>query len=208
MSKNLALFIDCDKLEVAFMSVIFDYLKNHGYNVCLKKAYINKDNLVNWQPQLDRQYCKIVLGTSQANTNMNISADVANALYSGKYEAIAIASNYKEFGVLASSIREQGLESLCFYQYSKGNEAFLKRAYNVVYNLEPTPAKTTQNNASTGDAIEDFGALLENLDMGVLADIPEDSKVDTKAKSARRVTKPRTSKAVKSTTKTSRKKVN
>ncbi|MWV62465.1 NYN domain-containing protein [Helicobacter saguini] len=200
MSKNLALFIDCDKLEVAFMSVIFDYLKNHGYNVCLKKAYINKDNLINWQPQLDRQYCKIVLGTSQANTNMNISADVANALYSGKYEAIAIASNYKEFGVLASSVREQGLESLCFYQYSKGNEAFLKRAYNVVYNLEPTPAKSTQT-ASTGDAIEDFGALLENLDMGVLNDIPEDVKP---AKSpAKRATKPRTTKVVKSTTKKS-----
>lgn len=171
MSKNLALFIDCDKLEVAFMSVIFDYLKNQGYNVCVKKAYINKDNLLTWYNQLERQYCRVVLGNSQANTNMNISVDVAKALYSGKYQAIAIASNYKEFGVLASSIRAQGLESICFYQYSKGNEAYLKRAYNVVYNLEPTHSKPTHVDMdNTNDMLEAFGAALEGLDTKLLGE--------------------------------------
>ena len=44
MSKKLALFIDCDRLEAAFMTVIFDYLRNEDYDVCVKRAYVTKDN--------------------------------------------------------------------------------------------------------------------------------------------------------------------
>lgn len=169
MAKNLALFIDCDRLEAAFMTLIFDYLQNEGYNICLKCAYITKDNIDMWYNQLDRYYFRVAIGNSQANNNMRLSVDVSRSLYSGNYHSIAIASNYREFGVLASEVRAKGLESLCFYQYSKGNEAFLKRAYNIIYNLEPKHVIEQNNDiTSTGDMFDILATTLEGLDTQTL----------------------------------------
>lgn len=183
MEKNLALFIDCDRLEASFMTLIFDYLQNEGYNVCVKRAYITKDNLDTWYSQLDRHYFRINIGNTQANNNMRLSVDVAKALYSGGYDSIAIASNYREFGVLASEVRTQGVEALCFYQYSKGNEAFLKRAYNVIYNLEPkNPIEQHNDMASTGDMLDILASTLEGLDTQTLG---EKISSETKTKATR-----------------------
>lgn len=171
MTKNLALFIDCDRLEAAFMTLIFDYLQNEGYNVCVKRAYITKDNLDTWYNQLDRHYFGISIGNSQANNNMRLSVDVSKALYSGNYDSIAIASNYREFGILASEIRAKGLEALCFYQFSKGNEAFLKRAYNIIYNLEPkNVSDQTSEIIPTDDMLDMFASALEGLDTQTLGE--------------------------------------
>ncbi len=203
MAKNLALFIDCDRLEAAFMTLIFDYLQNEGYNVCVKRAYITKDNLDVWYNQLDRHYFRIAIGNSQANNNMRLSVDVSKALYSNSYDSIAIASNYREFGVLASEVRTKGLEALCFYQYSKGNEAFLKRAYNIIYNLEPKHV-VEQNSeiASTGDMFDILATTLEGLDTQTLSE-----KISSQATLPKTATKkPRTTKTTRTKRTTSVKK--
>lgn len=201
MAKNLALFIDCDRLEAAFMTLIFDYLHNEGYNVCVKRAYITKDNLEVWYNQLDRHYFRISIGNSQANNNMRLSVDVSKALYSGNYDSVAIASNYREFGVLASEVQSRGLEALCFYQYSKGNELFLKRAYNVIYNLEPKHlVEQNSDVSSTGDMLDILGSALDELDTQTLG---EKISSEVLADSGK---KPRTSRTTKSTKKTSAKK--
>ncbi|EEO23393.1 MULTISPECIES: NYN domain-containing protein [Helicobacter] len=196
MAKNLALFIDCDRLEAAFMTLIFDYLQNEGYNICVKRAYITKDNLDLWYSQLDRHYFRISIGNSQANNNMRLSVDVSKALYSGNYDSIAIASNYREFGVLASEVRTKGLEALCFYQFSKGNEAFLKRAYNIIYNLEPkNVSEQSSEMTSTGDMLDIFASALEGLDTQTLGE-----KIGDQTTSAKTTTrKPRATKSTKAT---------
>lgn len=181
MAKNLALFVDCDRLEVAFMTLIFDYLKNEDYNICVKLAYITKDNLDTWYNQLDKHYFGISIGNNQANNNMRLSIDVSKALYSGNYDSIAIASNYREFCVLASEIRTKGLEALCFYQFSKGNEAFLKRAYNIIYNLEPKNIiEQNSEMTQTGDMLDMFASALEGLDTQTLIEKIGDQTTSTK----------------------------
>ncbi len=178
MAKKLALFVDCDRLEVAFMTVIFDYLQSEGYNVCIKRAYTTKDNLDSWYSRLEKDYFRILIGSSQANINMRLSVDVSKTLYSSKYDSIAIASNYREFGVLASEIRSRGMEALCFYQFSKGNEAFLKRAYSTIYNLEPKKVKEQVSEFSTtGDMLDDFASALEGLDTQTLTEKLSDESV-------------------------------
>ncbi|RDU67596.1 hypothetical protein CQA53_00890 [Helicobacter didelphidarum] len=203
MAKDLALFIDCDRIDAAFMSVIFDYLQNHGYNICIKKAYVGKDNVDIWYNQLERQYCNVILGNTQANINMKISVDVAKALYQGRYHAIAIASNYKEFGVLASSIRMHGVEALCFYQASKGNEIFLKRAYNIIYDLEPTQSKTHVGSEieSAHDTLEAFESALEGLDMKLLeANLSNDTTTSKQSRSQKVAQDTKAKKSTKSST--------
>lgn len=198
MAKNLALFIDCDRLEAAFMTLIFDYLQNEGYNICVKRAYITKDNLDMWYNQLDRHYFRIAIGNSQANNNMRISVDVSKALYSGNYHSIAIASNYREFGVLASEVRTKGLEALCFYQYSKGNETFLKRAYNIIYNLEPKHVVEQGNDiTSTGDMLDILATTLEGLDTQTLGEKISSKEIASSPAKKSKSTKPRTTNAKK-----------
>ncbi|STQ86096.1 NYN domain-containing protein [Helicobacter muridarum] len=160
MKKNVALFIDCDRIEVAFMSVIFDYFRNKEYNVCVKRAYVTKDTLNFWYDRLEKQHFKVVLGSSQSNSDLKFALDIAKAINTGKYDSIAIASNYREFSVLAGEIQSMGLESICFYQYSKGNEALLKRAYHTVYNLEP-------NREEDGELVEDFDDVLAALESAI-----------------------------------------
>ncbi|RDU73780.1 NYN domain-containing protein [Helicobacter aurati] len=167
--KNVALFIDCDRLEVAFMTVIFDYFHNNGYNVCVKRAYITKNTLDSWYNQLEKHCFRVVLGSNQSNSDMKLAIDVAKAIYAGKYDSVAIASNYREFIILASEIQSMGLESLCFYQYSKGNEPVLKRAYNTIYNLEPN--KEREGFEVVEDSEDIFAALemaIEGLDSNLL----------------------------------------
>ncbi len=185
MAKNLALFVDCDRLEVAFMTVIFDYLRSKDYNICIKQAYVTKDNLDSWYNQLEKNYFKILLGGNQANINMRLSVDVSKSLYCGKYDSVAIASNYREFGVLASEIRSRGLEAICFYQYSKGSESFLKRSYNTIYNLEPNKVKEQSNDfLSTGDMLDEFASALEVLDTQTLTERLSDNFIESKPKAS------------------------
>lgn len=196
MAKKVALFVDCDRLEIAFMTVIFDYLQNEGYKICVKKAYVTKDNLADWYNQLEKNYFKIVLGTNQANTNMKLGVDVAKSLYTSHYDCIAIASNYKEFGVLASEIRTKGIEALCFYQYSKGNESFLKRAYSITCNLEPNQEKKEQvidfKSSDTDDMLDVFESALEGLDSKLLeatlseAEASKSTELKTEVKTQKR----------------------
>lgn len=54
----------------------------------------------------------MVLGSSQSNSDLKFALDIAKAINTGKYDSIAIASNYREFSVLASEIQSMGLESI------------------------------------------------------------------------------------------------
>lgn len=201
MSKKLALFIDCDRLEAAFMTVIFDYLRNEDYDVCVKRAYVTKDNLNSWYNQLEKHYFKIILTNSLANSNLRLSADVMKILYTGDYDSIAIASNYKEFGILAGEIHAKGLCSLCFYQYSKGSEASLKRAYNTIYNLEPNQERSQTFDLNDADNMLDiFESALEGLDSKILEETltaGHDEKQKTKSKRTKAKSRIRTTENVK-----------
>ncbi|PAF47002.1 hypothetical protein BKH41_08215 [Helicobacter sp. 12S02232-10] len=135
--KKVALFIDCENVSYKLIDDIMERLAEVG-EVCVKKAYGDwrSAGIKRWEESLIKYSIEpihIITGnrngeggkSGKNSSDIKITIDVINTLYSGVMECIALATSDSDFAPLAQEIRTKGIPAIGFGE-KKAREDFRK----------------------------------------------------------------------------------
>ncbi len=114
-SKKIALFIDADNISAKFGKQIIETLEQRG-EIFIRRIYGNweKSSLHGWNDCILNFSIRAVQQPDYAAgknaTDMSLTIDAMDVLYSGKAEMFALVSNDSDFTPLAIRLREGGIK--------------------------------------------------------------------------------------------------
>lgn len=125
-TKKIALFIDADNISAKFGKQIIDTLESRG-EIFIRRIYGNwqKISLHGWNECILNYSLRPVQQNDFASgknaTDMSLTIDAMDVLYSGKSEIFALVSNDSDFTPLAIRLRESGMNIIGFGNSNASN---------------------------------------------------------------------------------------
>ena len=145
-NKKIALFIDCENISYKLCDEIMKRLNEIG-EVCIRKAYGDwrKEALHSWVGlllQYSIEPIQILTGNRQDDgdrrgknsSDIKLTIDVVNTLYSRNIDYIALATSDSDFAPLAQEIRKWAIPAIGFGTKNARDE--LKQSFNSYDELD------------------------------------------------------------------------
>ena len=158
MSATAGLFIDADNVDADVIAFAFDFLRERGLRVTVRRAYGGHERLGTVKDICTAHGVKSLTNHGRGTTDALLIVDAMDLLHGPDFPSVvAIASADADFAPLAIRLREAGCITLCFAHSAKSDGEALKLAYDEVHfvdarNAEPVPRKTPARRAAPARA--------------------------------------------------------
>jgi len=159
MSATAGLFIDADNVDADVIAFAFDFLRERGLRVTVRRAYGGHERLGTVKDICMAHGVKSLANHGRGTTDALLIIDVMDLLHGPDFPSVvAIASADADFAPLAIRLREAGCTTLCFAHSAKSDGEALKLAYDEVHfvdarHAEPAPRKVAARRAAPARAI-------------------------------------------------------
>jgi len=135
-SKRIAIFFDCENVNVKYLQEIYDQLANDG-QVIMSRAYADWNNSRHnrWREALSEFAIEQIQPNSSGknSSDMKIVIDVMKTIYEKKVDIIVLVSSDSDFSSLAIEIKSQVLIAIGFGE-EKSSKA-LRKAFTTFVEL-------------------------------------------------------------------------
>jgi hypothetical protein len=159
VSATAGLFIDADNVDAEVITFAFNFFRERGLRVTVRRAYGGHERLGTVKDICMAHGVKSLANHGRGTTDALLIVDAMDLLHGPDFPSVvAIASADADFAPLAIRLREAGCTTLCFAHSAKSDGDALKLAYDEVHfvdarRAEPTPAKATARRAAAVRAV-------------------------------------------------------
>jgi hypothetical protein len=181
VSAMAGLFIDADNVDAEVIAFAFDFLRERGLRVTVRRAYGGHERLGTVKDICMAHGVKSLANHGRGTTDALLIVDAMDLLHGPDFPSVvAIASADADFAPLAIRLREAGCTTLCFAHPAKADGEALKLAYDEVHfvdarHAEPAPRKAPARRVAPARAVPpppQRQASEETPLERVLADVP------------------------------------
>jgi uncharacterized LabA/DUF88 family protein len=158
VSATAGLFIDADNVDAEVITFAFNFLRERGLRVTVRRAYGGHERLGTVKDVCMAHGVKSLANHGRGTTDALLIVDAMDLLHGPDFPSVvAIASADADFAPLAIRLREAGCTTLCFAHSAKSDGDALKLAYDEVHfvdarvdarRAEPPPAKAPARRAA------------------------------------------------------------
>jgi uncharacterized LabA/DUF88 family protein len=159
VSATAGLFIDADNVDAEVITFAFDFLRERGLRVTVRRAYGGHERLGTVKDICTAHGVKSLANHGRGTTDALLIVDAMDLLHGPDFPSVvAIASADADFAPLAIRLREAGCTTLCFAHSAKSDGDALKLAYDEVHfvdarRAEPAPRKAPARRAAPARAV-------------------------------------------------------
>lgn len=148
MSATAGLFIDADNVDAEIITFAFDFLRERGLRVTVRRAYGGHERLGTVKDICMAHGVKALANHGRGTTDALLIVDAMDLLHGPDFPSVvAIASADADFAPLAIRLREAGCTTLCFAHSAKSDGDALKLAYDEVHFVDARQAAVAPRKA-------------------------------------------------------------
>jgi uncharacterized LabA/DUF88 family protein len=154
VSATAGLFIDADNVDPEVITFAFDFLRERGLRVTVRRAYGGHERLGTVKDICMAHGVKSLANHGRGTTDALLIVDAMDLLHGPDFPSVvAIASADADFAPLAIRLREAGCTTLCFAHSAKSDSEALRLAYDEVHFVDarragPAPGKAPAKRAA------------------------------------------------------------
>jgi len=154
MSATAGLFIDADNVDADVIAFAFDFLRERGLRVTVRRAYGGHERLGTVKDICMARGVKSLANHGRGTTDALLIVDAMDLLHGPDFPSVvAIASADADFAPLAIRLREAGCTTLCFAHSAKSDGEALKLAYDEVHFVDGHGAEPAVRKAPARRAV-------------------------------------------------------
>jgi hypothetical protein len=137
VSATAGLFIDADNVDAEVITFAFDFLRERGLRVTVRRAYGGHERLGTVKDICTAHGVKSLANHGRGTTDALLIVDAMDLLHGPDFPSVvAIASADADFAPLAIRLREAGCTTLCFAHSAKSDSDALRLAYDEVHFID------------------------------------------------------------------------
>lgn len=134
LTPSVAFLIDADNLSSNAIEEAFEYLKQAGATVQIRRAYGGFEKLAAMKAVLRRHAVQAFVNQGRGTTDVALVVDAMDLLHRGALPStVAIGSSDADFAPLAVRLREAGMLVICFAQKIVSSDVLPISYRKVVY---------------------------------------------------------------------------
>jgi hypothetical protein len=148
VSATAGLFVDADNVDAEVITFAFDFFRERGLRVTVRRAYGGHERLGTVKDICTANGVKSLANHGRGTTDALLIVDAMDLLHGPDFPSVvAIASADADFAPLAIRLREAGCTTLCFAHSAKSDGEALKLAYDEVHFVDSHRAEPAAKKA-------------------------------------------------------------